>query len=229
MSPAPASVLSRRLRTVEAVLTVLLVLLVLWIGALLLGPNGLGVVGDLGGPIHTDTNAVMAVTTELDTRVTVAGAPTTTDTTDGTRDAVSGGRPVEISGPYVAQVSFLDPSPAQRVIWLLSELVGPLLASVIVILLLLVAVSARRGDPFTRANTARLRAIAALVMVGGTAVSFLSSVVSMWLVAESPAGRIVTPSVSITLLPLLVGLLVLALAEVWNRGVALREDTEGLV
>ncbi len=229
MSAARQSVLSRRLRTVELVLTAGLMLVVLFVGALLLGPNGLGVVTSLDGPLQGAAVTDMAVTTELDSDVTVSGAPTLTDTPEGTRDSATGQRPVEISGPYYAEVNFLDPSPTERVIWLLGELAAPLLATVILILLLMVAVSARKGDPFTRANTARLRAIGALVMLGGTAVSSLSSFISMWLVAESPAGRIVTPSVSISFLPIVAGLLVLALAEVWNRGVTLREDAEGLV
>ncbi|MFN8108680.1 MAG: DUF2975 domain-containing protein [Thermoleophilia bacterium] len=89
---------------------------------------------------------------------------------------------------------------------------------------------AAAGEPFDVAGVVDLRWLAAIVGLGG---GVLAPVVR-WATTEALVSNLHTvggfaPGVTLEFLPLLMGALLLALAEVWRHGVALRETTEGLV
>ena len=88
--------------------------------------------------------------------------------------------------------------------------------------------SVRDGDPFTRANVKRLRALAVIVLIGIPLAALVGS-----LFASALAGSAGLDGGGIQLtLPgnaALGGLATFVLAEVFAAGVRLREDLEGTV
>ncbi len=160
-----SSPLSRRLVTVEVLLVGGLLLVTYYVVVMLLGPNGANA---LDARLLPSDSTVMSLRAELDTPVKVTGAPKLKDTSDGSRDTLNGQRPAEVSGPYVGTITLLDPSTSQRLLWLFSALIAPLVAAVVMVLMWLIARSARTADPFTRANTVRIRAIGIVLIIGGT-------------------------------------------------------------
>lgn len=135
----------------------------------------------------------------------------------------------EFSGPYEAQVNAYSPTMRQRIAFLGAGFTASLSTVAVLALLLLVVRSLRAGDPFVLANARRLRRIAAVVAVGGTGASALRA----WgehLVLDDPVIRpLVHEQLQITFLPLIAGLGVLLLADVFRRGALMRAELEGLV
>lgn len=91
-----------------------------------------------------------------------------------------------------------------------------------------------RGDsPFTRGNARRLARIGGLLLVGGLAASVTRWALLSWMIESSAfADRVVTPSYGITDMPwgtLAVGAAVLVLSQVWQRGLVMADELEGLV
>lgn len=103
-----------------------------------------------------------------------------------------------------------------------------LLALFVVVLLRRIVRSVLAGDPFVDENVRRLRIIGWLV-----AVSPILLVIAQFarseLVARSSVADLALESIHVAFLPILVGGLLLVLAEVFAAGVRLRQDTEGLV
>jgi hypothetical protein len=88
--------------------------------------------------------------------------------------------------------------------------------------------SVRDGDPFINANVNRLRALAAVVLVGIPLAEFLKSVFAGELAAT--AGLIGPPTqLSLPSYVLLGGLAILVLSEVFAEGIRLRDDLAGTV
>ncbi len=169
---------------------------------------------------------VMHVTAELKEPIQVPGAPQLP------AGDLSPGDPeqVEMSGARTVDVSFRAPTTGQR----LQYLAGPLLvtgtAMVVMALLLLVARSQRRGEPFTLANARRVSAVGAVLAAGGTLAPFLTNVMHNALLESTAAAPLVrTNEFTISFLWVAVGLVVASVGEVFRRGVALREDVDGLV
>jgi hypothetical protein len=220
------------MRAVEAVL---LVAVVLSLGAglsMLAGPNGLAVLDfEPQWPVVGASQYEMSVETRFDdgAGVLVRNAPTWRDTDQGTVDARTGGRPVEVEGPFSGQIGFPGPSVKQRLLWVGWRASTPLLAAAALWLVLLIVRSVRDADPFTAANARRLRALAALVAVGGTSISLLGTMLRRWLLDGSGAGNIVVREWSITWAPLVLGLLIGVLAQVWSHGVEMRNELEDVV
>ena len=164
-----------------------------------------------------------------DAGVVVRNEPTWRDTDRGTVDARTGGRPVEVTGPFLGQVGFPGPSVGQRLLWVSWRASVPLLAAGALWLVLLIVRSVRHADPFTETNARRLRLLAVLVAVGGTLVSALGSVLRRWLLDSSGAGNIVARDWSVSWTPLLAGLLIAVLAQLWSHGVQMRDELEDVV
>jgi hypothetical protein len=223
---------SARLLAVEAAILVAL-LMSLGAGAsMVLGPNGVRAVDfEPHWPIVGASQYEMSVQTQLaaEAAVSVPDAPTWRDTEDGTVDARTGGRPVELTGPFLGQVGFPEPTTVQRLLWLSWRVSFPLLAAGALCLVLLIVRSVRDADPFTATNARRLRQLAALVGLGGSLVSVLGAVLRRWLLDNSGAGNIVARDWSVSWLPLLIGLLLAVLAQVWSRGVEIRDELEDVV
>lgn len=232
MARTPNTAGRARLLAVEAAILVAL-LMSLGAGAsMVLGPNGARVVDfEPRWPIVGASQFEMSVQTQLavEAAVSVPDAPTWRDTEFGTVDARTGGRPVELTGPFLGQVGFPDPTAAQRLLWLSWRVSFPLLAAGALWLVLLIVRSVRDADPFTATNARRLRLLAALVGVGGSLVSVLGAILRRWLLDNSGAGNIVARDWSVSWLPLLVGLLLAVVAQVWSRGVEIRDELEDVV
>lgn len=153
-----------------------------------------------------------------------------TNTSEGATDASTGLPAVELVGPYTAGVAFLNPTPVQRVAFVAARVVIPLTILLVLWHLYHMVSSVERGTPFTGENGRRLQAVALVIMIGGTLGVLVSRWLDDWLISTSAAAPAFDAGPGpIPLTPLLVGLLLSVLAVVWNRGVALEEDTEGLV
>lgn len=97
-----------------------------------------------------------------------------------------------------------------------------------------VLLTIERREPFTRRNAGRLVRVAGLVLLGGAVAPWLS-----WWGVREVLAHLKLPSLELPpgvdvrtdlgLTPLLVALVVLAVAEAFRRGRKLAEDAEGLV
>lgn len=215
---------------VEAIVALGVVMAALTGLGYLIGPNGAGLVhGKPGWPLIGPGQYSMTVETELDTDVTITGAPTTTETTSGTVDAATGQRPAAIGRPITATVEFDGPTAGQRWAWAIWQAAGPLLSAFGLGIVLVMLRSARREDPFDKANLRRLQALTFLVLVGGTLVSWGGAFVRRWLLDNSAVADIVPLDFHFSFLPIIGGVLLAMLTEVWRRGVAMRTELEGLI
>lgn len=135
----------------------------------------------------------------------------------------------EFSGPYEAQVNDYSPTAAQRVAFLGAGLTESLATILVLLLLLRIVRTLRVGDPFVLANARRLRLIALAVAVGGTGASALLAWGEHLVLSDAAIAPLVHEQLHITFLPLIAGLGVLLLAEVFRRGALMRDDLQGLV
>jgi hypothetical protein len=221
-----------QMRTVEIVILVAMLLSLSAGLSMVLGPNGLAIFDfEPQWPIVGASQYEMSVETRFSENADVAvrNAPTWRDTVTGTVDARTGGRPVEVTGPFLGQVGFPGPSASQRLLWVSWRASIPLLAAGALWLVLLIVRSLRNADPFSRINARRLRLLAALVAVGGTLSSVLGALLRRWLLDTSGAANIVVRDWSASWVPLLVGLMIAVLAQVWSHGVDMRDDLEDVV
>jgi len=155
--------------------------------------------------------------------------------TPGVADAVLG-RPLEIRAPSPGDggrgetVVLPDPTAGQYLLALVPGLLGVAAVALGAVLLLGVARALRHGDPFTPSSARRLTAVAFLVLVAGLVSPVCVELLRVVLIETTPAGlRGWTFSVDLSAWPVLTGMLVLFVAEVFRRGAALRADVEGLV
>ena len=198
----------------------------------IVGPNGLGLVSlRPEWPVVGQSAYERSIETPLNDQagITVANAPRWKDTSDGTRDAITGGPAVEITGPFKAQLGFLNPTFGMQWAWIYWQAAGPLLAAVALFVVLKIVRSVRNGTPFTNVNARRLRLLALLVGVGGTLVAVTNELARRWLLDNSAASGIVGHEWHITFIPLLLGVLIGVVAEVWRAGVVMAEDLDGVV
>jgi Protein of unknown function (DUF2975) len=139
-------------------------------------------------------------------------------------------RPTElVTGPMTGTVVVRDPTPAQYGWDLVPSVLLLVLAAVVAWLLLGVARSLRAGDPFTPRNALRLRTLSILLIVGGTFVPIFQSIAFEGVLDPLLPSGPRTWTLQLQLWPVLSGILVGFLAEVFARGARLREDVEGLV
>jgi hypothetical protein len=151
----------------------------------------------------------------------------------GVADAVRG-LPLEVDpsvgGGRQATTVLTDPTTGQHLLALAPHLLGVAAVTVAALLLLGVARALRHGDPFTPSSARRLTALGFLVLVAGLlgpAVAELLRLLLLWSTPAAAQGW--TFSAELSLWPVLAGMLVLFVAEVFRRGAALRADVEGLV
>jgi hypothetical protein len=136
---------------------------------------------------------------------------------------------VRLSDTHEATVVITDPSLLDQVLYRVDGVLGPAVAIGALVLLLLVVRAARRGDPFQPANVRRLRLLALVVGAGGFVASMASDLIRNELLLRSAAQDYVNPRFVLALTPVVMGFLILALAEVFAHGARLREDVAGLV
>jgi hypothetical protein len=192
-----------------------------------LGDNVPAVVRDAGGQLFGPRyfGEAPAVRTELNQGVMVT---TTPPLYFYGAEEVPTGRG-EFSGPYEAQVNVYSPTTTQRTAFVGAGLAESLATVTVLLLLLRIVRSLRLGDPFDLANARRLRRIAAAVVFGGTGASALQSWGEHLVLSDSAIRPFVQEQLHVTLLPLVIGLGVLLLAEVFRRGALMRAELTGLV
>lgn len=132
------------------------------------------------------------------------------------------------TGEAVATIT--DPTIAQRLLVATPVLFVALLVGVGAWLLYGITARIHRGDAFGRSTITRLRALAIMVLLGGVVAPFLMLgtrfVLSDQLLA---APEVLFTIDATTAWPVIVGLLLVLLTEVFTRGRALSDDLEGLV
>ena len=134
-----------------------------------------------------------------------------------------------VTGPMTGTVVVQDPTATQYGWDLVPSVLLLVLAVVLARLLLGIARSLRAGDPFTPANASRLRTLSILLIVGGTFVPIFQSIAFEGVLDPLLPGGPRAWTLDLHLWPVLSGILVGFLAEVFARGARLREDVEGLV
>ena len=103
-----------------------------------------------------------------------------------------------------------------------------LLALAVLVLMRRIVRSVVAGDPFVEENVRRLRIIGWLVALSPILL-VLAQIARSELVSRSTVADLVLSHITIALVPILIGGLLLVLAEVFAEGIRLRKDTEGLV
>ena len=125
-------------------------------------------------------------------------------------------------------VTVTDPTLEQRAAWVLTAL--PTFAVVVALLALLLRIvwHARRGDPFTPATVRRLRVLAVVALAGGYLAAVVELVASMHLSSTVTTDGVIGFS-QLSAHWLLAGFGLFAVAEVVNRGYAMRSELETVV
>lgn len=169
---------------------------------------------------------LMRVQATLDVAVLVPGAPQLGSGAiePGSRDSV------EMSTANRADVTFWAPTTRQKVAYLASPLLEAGAGLIVLLLLVAMVRSLRVDEPFTMSNVYRTTAIGVTVAVAGTLGPLISQVVGNSLLESSAAAPLVqTRTFTLSFQWVMVGLIVIAIAEIFRRGLVLRHDVEGLV
>jgi hypothetical protein len=135
----------------------------------------------------------------------------------------------EVSGPTEVSVSFWNPTLAQRWAYVLVRALPAAAAAAGLWLLAALVRSCRVGDPFTGRNVRRLGWITVLTAAGGVIGDWGASFVRRWLLDSSDAARLVPMDFSLSFGFVGLVLVLGVVTGVWRRGVAMREDLDGLV
>ena len=147
-----------------------------------------------------------------------------------TRGEIPRGDALEMTLPTRTVVAVYQDLDARQMLGLVgSEILAALLTMAVLVCLLMLVRSLRRGDPFVPANARRLYIIAAAVGFGGQAVLFLQAWGRSGVLAHPAVAPYVVHDAHMSVMPLLAGLAIAVGAEVFRQGTALREEVEGLV
>jgi hypothetical protein len=136
---------------------------------------------------------------------------------------------VTLRGTRTAELVFVDPDLAERLLLVLPDLVRTLLLLVILELLRRMARTLREGEVFVARNARRLAVIALAVLVLGTVVPVVDAVTTHLLAGGTDLGVTIPFSYTISGFYLLLSVLIAAAGEAFRQGTRLRADTEGLV
>ena len=134
-----------------------------------------------------------------------------------------------LTGPYEGTVVLADPTASQHLVHLLPHLVGVLLAVAVAGLLLGAVRDLGAGDPFTPSSARRLQALAVVVVFGGLLVQVVAEAARDHLVHQVTGLGDLPRVFELSFWPVAAALVIAFVSEVFSRGVALREDVEGLV
>ncbi len=150
------------------------------------------------------------------------------DTSDGTRDWATGLPPVELAQFHSMELTFWAPTWPDRL-----GFAGPKLATQAVILLVLwllwrIVRTVPAAEVFTPANARRMVGVGLAVAIGGSAVQLLGYAAHKSILARSAAAGIVDINFSFSFLPLVLGAILLLLAELFRQGVMLGAPSTSL-
>jgi hypothetical protein len=137
-------------------------------------------------------------------------------------------QPVGVSIPGTVTVVFNEPDRGQQLVSEVPEVLLVAVAFSVMVLLLRVVLAALAGEVFVPANARRLLTIALLMVGGGVLVPASQFAATTWLLRSERLTNVDAP-IDFPLLPVWGGLILLFFAEVFRRGVRLRQDVEGLV
>ena len=107
-----------------------------------------------------------------------------------------------------------------RLAWWLTGPASGLLALLGLVWLRRIVITARAGDPFIIGNVNRIRAVA-LLAVTFFVVTVARTFVAVAIQADLDVGN---PTTTLSLTPIVLVVVLLALSEIWRRGVGLREE-----
>jgi Protein of unknown function (DUF2975) len=139
-----------------------------------------------------------------------------------------GGNPT-LTGTREAELTFQQPDLVQRILLDAPGIVTSAMTLLVIYLLIRIARTLQAGEPFAPPNARRIRMFAVVVLIVGVLGPIIETVTTGLLVEGSPVADVIAVEAHISGPPILVGLLIAALAEVFARGTRLRQDTEGLV
>jgi len=213
-------------RAVEIIATIAMLFALIAIVASLVGGNGLRITDRPDG-----TDAMMTIVAQPSAEFDIDlgnPLPTTVDEADGTV-SVFGQAVVEVGEPLTVTASLLNPGLAQRILWLIWQISGPLLLLLVAWPIRQMARSTKDGDPFTARNERRLWSIAGLVMVGGIVVSMISGSAQTIIMGRSAASELFIIEFEISFLPIIAGLVIAALASIWHIGVDMRDELDATI
>ena len=154
-------------------------------------------------------------TVAVDRASVIAGTPTA--------------RGVSLTGTDKAELTFHHPGVTERILLALPDALVATLSLLVIVLLIRMSRTLRTGDPFAAANVRRLSMIAVAIVLAGLLAPSAEAITTQLLVRSSPVAERIPFQFTVPFLPIVLGMLVAALAEVFRRGTGLRDDTEGLV
>lgn len=150
-------------------------------------------------------------------------------TSNGTVDAATGLPPVEASWMGGWSVTFLNPSWTDR-FWYAMPAVASTVLLICVLLLMFKMIGTARVDRFaTEPNARRLLAIAVIIGVGGSVCQVAEIVGRHVILGRSAAAGLFEIEWFFSFTPLMAGFVLVLLANLMRRNVALRQDLAGLV
>jgi len=134
-------------------------------------------------------------------------------------------------GNATVELLLKDATPGERFAQALPELLLAAMTIAVAWLLFQLLRSTQAGEPFTRRNVMRINAAALIVGLGGMLAQVAQGLADN---AIQTTGRLPNPNylifvMTLNPLPLIVMLVILLISETFRRGVALRDDVEGLV
>lgn len=147
----------------------------------------------------------------------------------GGREAIQPGDGLEFLIPHAAVVAIYGPDLRQRLAFGATPFAGGILAIAVLGLLLRIVRTLRDRDPFIEANARRLFVIAGLVGVGGQLTVLVAAWGRLGVLRHPDVASYVVTDVTVTFVPLLVGLGIAVVAEVFRQGTRLRAEVAGLV
>lgn len=124
-----------------------------------------------------------------------------------------------------------DPTYGQQLLVALPPIVSALFVMLGALILLDLVAALRTDQAFTVRSVKRVRQLGILLMAAGVLLPFIKAGTEMSLssvVGDDAPGMLFTFDLA-ELTPLLVGMLLIGLAEVFGKGVRLSEDVDGLV
>lgn len=138
---------------------------------------------------------------------------------------------VDVGTWLYGEVRIDDPTFAEAVLGAIVA-IGQLPVAVAALWLLRRLLAAtRRGDPFQAASVRRLRLLGGVLVVGSLVVALVDWIAraELWERLPPSGGEVGVAGFALPLEIVLAGLLAYVLAEVFARGVALREDVEATI
>lgn len=135
---------------------------------------------------------------------------------------------VAIEAVQEVTVSIADPTAPQRIVWSLTTLPTHLVVAALLVLLLQIVRRARHSDPFTRDTVRRLRILAVVALAGGY-LGFLVELISSMYLSSTVTTEGYLGLAQLQLHWILIGFGLFAVAEVVNRGCAMRAELETVV